>query len=252
MDLGIAGKRALVIGASSGLGLACCRALSAEGVDLVMYARNLERMEAARNEIAEQHPVKIDLVTGDVTVRSDVKHLATVLRESGGIDILVLNTPGPPMPMRDFLDENEDQRWSDAYVWQLESALNVLREIAPLFVDRGWGRIIAITSSSVKQPMDRHALSSVFRAGVQAALKHLVKELGPSGVTINSVAPATVMTPRVGVYHNLEERSKASPLRRYGLPEELGGTVAFLASQQAGFMTGEVLQVDGGITGALV
>jgi 3-oxoacyl-[acyl-carrier protein] reductase len=119
-------------------------------------------------------------------------------------------------------------------------------------IGRGWGRIIAITSASVKQPMPRHAVSTIFRAGVQAALKHAAMEMGPHGITVNAVAPATVLTPTFASFHDLERRTRETLLGRAGTPEELGGTVAFLASQQAGYITGEVIQVDGGMTRSLV
>ena len=250
MDLGIAGKRAVVIGGSAGLGLSSAHALASEGVDLVLFARDAGRLDAARTDLGK-HSVTVDVVPGDLKDREAVSRLRRDVVTSGGLDILVLNTPRPPSPMRDFLDEDDDERWNDAYTNQLHGALNVLRELAPLFVDRGWGRLIAITSASVKQPMPRHALSTIFRAGVQAALKHLVTELAPSGVTVNAVAPATIMTPTFTSFHNLEARVAATPLGRFGTPEELGGTVAFLASQQAGFITGQIMQIDGGITTAL-
>jgi 3-oxoacyl-[acyl-carrier protein] reductase len=154
--------------------------------------------------------------------------------------------------MRNLLDEDDDQRWSDAYRDQLCAALNVLRLVTPLVTARGWGRIIGITSASVKQPMPRHALSTIFRSGVQAALKHLVAEVGPAGVTVNAVAPATIATPTFGQFHNLGERVKVLPLQRPGTMGELAATVAFLASVQAGFITGQVIQVDGGMTTSLV
>jgi 3-oxoacyl-[acyl-carrier protein] reductase len=250
MDLQIGGRRAVVIGGSAGLGLACSHALAAEGVGLVVFARNRERLEAVRSELSES--VKVDVVPGDLTVQADVRSLAAFIHETGGFDILVLNTPRPPSPMRDFLAENDDARWNEAYLNQLQGALNVLRALAPLLAGRGWGRIVAITSASVKEPLPRHALSTIFRAGVQAALKHLVGELGSSGVTVNSVAPATVVTSTFAQFHSLEERVRQTPLQRFGRPEEVGATVAFLASEPAGFITGQTVAVDGGITRSLV
>jgi 3-oxoacyl-[acyl-carrier protein] reductase len=252
MDLGIAGKRALVIGGSSGLGLACAEALAAEGADLVLFARDKTRLDETCEELRSRFGVAVEPVAGDVTVREHVVGLRAAVTVSGGLDILVVNTPRPPSPMRDFLDETEDERWEAAYRDQLEAALHVLREIPPLLVGRAQGRVIGITSASVKQPMPRHALSTIFRAGVQAALKHLAAELGPHGITVNAVAPATVVTPTFASYHNLERRIQGTALKRAGHADELAGTVAFLASRQAGFITGEVIQVDGGMTVSLV
>jgi 3-oxoacyl-[acyl-carrier protein] reductase len=221
-------------------------------VNLALFARNPEALTAACGELSTKHDVSVEHHAGDVTRREDVQSLARWLSNSGGIDILVLNTPRPPSPMRDFLNEDDDERWDQAYRDQLESALNVLRRVTPLLLGKGWGRIIGITSASVKQPMPRHALSSIFRSGVQVALKHLVDEVAPHGVTVNAVAPATIITPTFSQFHNLEARVANTPLKRPGKPEELGGTVAFLASQQAGFITGQVIQLDGGMTRSLL
>jgi 3-oxoacyl-[acyl-carrier protein] reductase len=251
VDLGIAGKRAVVIGGSDGLGLACSEALAAEGVKLALFARTEARLNAVAGDLASRHGVDVLGIAGDVTRQEDVRALRDRLAEAGGADILVLNTPRPPSPMRDFLAETEDDRWERAYRDQLEAALFVLRHVTPLLLGKGWGRIVGITSASVKQPMPRHALSSIFRAGIQAALKHLVDEVAPHGVTVNAVAPATVMTPTFAQFHDLEARVAAVPLKRPGRAEELGGTVAFLASQQAGFLTGQLLQLDGGMTRSL-
>lgn len=252
MDLGIKGKRALVIGGSTGLGLACCNAFAAEGVDVSIFARNPENLKRAVESLTARFDVRVDGFAGDITSHQDVKALRDFALKTGGVDILVLNTPRPPSPMRHFLDETEDVRWEQAYADQLQSALFVLRELTPLLLNKGWGRIIGITSASVKQPMPRHAISSVFRAGVQTALKHLVEELAPHEITVNAVAPATVLTPTFSQFHNLETRLASTPLKRAGTMEELGGTVAFLASQYAAYITGETIQFDGGMTRSLL
>ena len=252
MDLGIAGRRAVVICASSGLGLAASEALAAEGVHLVLFARGAERVEREARRLANRHGVEVAWVAGDLTHQPDVRTLADRVRGLGGADILVLNTPRPPSPMREFLDETDDARWADANRTQLEGALNVLRAIAPILAERGWGRIVAITSASVKQPMARHAISSIFRAGVHAALKHLANELAGQGVTVNAVAPATIVTPTFASFHDLAARIAAVPLKRAGRPEELGAVIAFLASENAGFITGQTIQLDGGQTASLL
>jgi 3-oxoacyl-[acyl-carrier protein] reductase len=252
MDLGIAGKRALVIGGSQGLGLAVCERLAQEGVNLLVFARDPERLAAAAQLLRQAHGVSVETCAGDITHEQDVNRLAAQADALGDVQILVLNTPRPPSPMRDFLEETEQARWDQAYQQQLHGALLVLRKISPLLARSGWGRIVAITSASIKQPMPRHAISSIFRAGVQAALKHLSMELAHVGVTVNSVAPATVMTPTFRAFHNLEQRVQAVPVKRAGKPEELSATVAFLASEHAAFITGENLQLDGGQTRALV
>jgi 3-oxoacyl-[acyl-carrier protein] reductase len=128
--------------------------------------------------------------------------------------ILVLNTPRPPSPMRDFLEEQDQARWDQGYQQQLHGALLVLRKIPPLIAKTGWGRVVAITSATIKQPLPRHAIS--------------------------------------GSFHNVEQRVAAVPLKRAGMPEELAATVAFLVSEHAGFITGENIQLDGGQTRSLV
>ena len=252
MDMGIRGKRALVIGGSTGLGLACCSAFAAEGANVAIFARNPDRLNVAVESLSADYKVRVEGFSGDITSHQDVRSLRDWVAQTGGVDILVVNTPRPPSPMRNFLDETDDARWEQAYVDQLQSALFVLRELTPLLLGKGWGRVIGITSASVKQPMPRHAISSIFRAGVQAALKHLVEELAPHGITVNVVAPATVLTPTFSQFHNLEARVAAIPLKRTGTMAELGGTVAFLASRYAGYITGETIQFDGGMTRSLL
>lgn len=251
MDLRISGKRAIITGGSSGLGLAIAEQLAAEGVDLLLFARSQDRLAQCAVDLKHRYNVEVDVCAGDITAEADVARLVGVARQVSKAQILILNTPRPPSPMRDFLAEDEQARWDDAYRNQLHGALLVLRLVTPLLVETGWGRVIGITSASVKQPMARHAISSIFRAGFQAALKHLSMEVAASGVTVNAVAPATVMTPTFSSFHNLEERINAVPMKRAGRAEELAATVAFLASVQAGFMTGEILQLDGGQTRSL-
>ena len=251
MDLGISNKRALIIGGSSGLGLAAAKALAAEGVNVALAARNVGNLQAAAGQIEESFDVSAEVFSGDMTLQDDVRALAEWTRTTGGVDILVVNTPRPPSPMRNFLDETEDARWRQARVDQLDSPLFVLRHLVPLMLNKGWGRIIGVTSASVKQPMPRHAISSIFRSGLQVALKYLVEEVAPHGITVNVISPATVLTPTFAQFHDLERRTAGTALKRAGTLEEFGGTVAFLASQQAGFITGENIQFDGGMTKAL-
>lgn len=251
MDLGIHGKRAIVIGGSQGLGFAVAERLAAEGVDLLLFARNAETLAQASTQLQRAHGVRVDWCAGDITRTEDIAQLALQVTETGGAQILVLNTPRPPSPMRDFLAEDDPARWEQGYQQQLHGALLVLRQLTPLVAASGWGRVVAITSASVKQPMPRHAISTVYRAGVQAALKHLAMEIAARGVTVNAVAPATVMTPTFSTFHNLEQRIQAVPVQRAGTPQELAATVAFLASAHAGFITGETIQLDGGQTLAL-
>lgn len=252
MDLGIAGRTAVVTGATSGLGAAITEALAAEGVHLVLFARTAETLAQRAAHLVDTYGVEVCPVVGDMTVAADVERLAVEASRHRGADILVLNTPRPPSPMRNFLDEDDQQRWDDADRDQLGAALLVLRSVVPGIVSKGWGRVVGVTSASVKQPMPRHALSTIFRAGVAAALKHLAMEVGPHGVTVNCVAPATVVTPTFSAFHDLERRISELPLRRAGTVSELASTVAYLVSEPAGFITGQTIQVDGGMTLSLV
>jgi 3-oxoacyl-[acyl-carrier protein] reductase len=252
MDLGIAGKLAVVTASSSGLGEAVARALAAEGVKLALFARSENKLKALAAEIESRHEVPVLAFAGDMRSQPDVERFVAALREKLGTpDILVLNTGRPPRSLRPVLEESDDARWEDAYRTQLWGAVLVARHIVPLMLDKGWGRVIAITSASVKQPMVRHGLSTVFRAGVTAYMKHLANEVASRGITANTVGPGSIDTPTPRNPHDMAERLKRVPLGRLGRPEEFAATVVFLASQQAGFITGATLHVDGGTMAGL-
>jgi 3-oxoacyl-[acyl-carrier protein] reductase len=258
VDLGIAGKTALVTASSAGMGSNIARALAAEGVNVVLFARSASKLEALAHEIERDHGVTARAVPGDMLVPSDVERLAAVLKSGfGGPDIVVLNTGRAPNPIRATLDESDENRWHEAYRNQLWGAIQVAMNVVPLMTDRGWGRIIAITSSSVKEPMPHHSLSTVFRAGVTAYMKHLANELGSKGITANCVAPALIDTShRTGTAAYSEAqtqaRKKLTPLGRMGTQDEVCGVVTFLASVQAGFITGSSINVEGGMVRALL
>jgi 3-oxoacyl-[acyl-carrier protein] reductase len=258
MDLGISGKTALVTASSTGMGRNIAHTLAAEGVNVVLFARSAEKLQTVAREIEQTHGVKALAVPGDMLLLADVEKLAsTVKSEFGGPDILVLNTGRPPNPIRDTLEETDAARWHGAYNSQLWGTLQVAMHVLPTMLDRGWGRIIAVTSASVKEPMPHHSLSTVFRAGVTAYMKHLANEVGSRGITVNCVAPALIDTPhRTGTAAytaaQTEARKKLTPLGRMGRQEEVCGVVAFLASMQAGFITGSNINVEGGMLRALV
>lgn len=253
MDLGIAGKLAIVTASSGGLGDAVARALAAEGVHLALFARSEERLRANAVEIERRYHVRVAPVVGDMRSREDIENLVSVVkRDFGGPDILVLNTGRPPSPPRDeVLDETEDDRWEEAYRTQLWAAILAARIVTPLLVQRGWGRVIAITSASVKQPMPRHGLSTIFRAGVTGLMKHIANEVASKGVTVNTVCPASIVTDSLKRNYDLAERIKRVPVGRLGRPEELAAVIAFLASEHAAFITGATIQVDGGMIASL-
>jgi len=250
MDFGIKGKTAIVTGASSGLGKAIAEGFAAEGANVVLFARRAQLLEANARELQEKYAAKVRVVAGDMRNKSDIERLSAVAGEWGGPDILVINTGRPPVPMRAILDESEDERWQAAYETQLWGAVLLVREIVPRLVERGWGRVIAVTSASVKQPMPHHGLSTIFRAGVTGMLKHLANEVGTKGVTVNTVCPGSIATASMGNY-DMTERIRRLPVGRLGTPAELASAVLYFASQQAGFITGASLQVDGGGVGSL-
>jgi 3-oxoacyl-[acyl-carrier protein] reductase len=257
VNLGIRGKCALVTASSAGMGRNIAHALAAEGANVVLFARSADKLQALARDIEQQHAVRALPVAGNMIVREDVERLAaTVKREFGGPDIVVLNTGRAPNPLRATLDESDAARWHEAYHTQLWGSIQVAQHVVPLMLERGWGRIIAITSASVKEPMAHHSLSTVFRAGVTAYMKHLANEVGPRGITVNCVAPALIDTSHrsgTAAYSEAqtEARKKLTPLGRMGAQEEVCGVVAFLASMQAGFITGSTISVEGGMLRSL-
>lgn len=258
MDLRIQGKVALVTAASAGMGKNIANALAAEGANVVLFARSSDKLQVVAEEISSKHQVRALAVPGDMRVAEDVNALAEILAsEFGGPDIVILNTGRAPNPLRATLDETEEERWQEAYQNQLWGTIQVAKTVVPQMLNKGWGRVIAITSASVKQPMPHHSLSTVFRAGVTAYMKHLANETGSFGITVNCVAPALIDTShRAGsaayTPEQAETRRKLTPLGRAGTQEEVCGVVTFLASAQAGFITGSTISVEGGMIGAML
>lgn len=252
MNLGIAGKTAIVTASSGGLGEYTARARAAEGVNLVLFARSADTLRAKAADMAQQHGVKVVPIAGDMCIAADVDRLMQETQHHfSAADILVLNTGRPPVPMREVLDENDDARWLQAYETQSRGAVRVVSKVAPLMVARRWGRIVGITSATVKQPMTKHGLSTVFRAGLTGYLRHLANEIAASGVTVNTVCPASVGTEAMEKSYDLKLRAQQVPMKRIGKPEELGAMVAFFCSELAGFTTGAAVQVDGGMVASL-
>lgn len=244
MDLGLTGKVALVLAASKGLGKACAEALANEGAHVVIGARTQHELELAAREIREKSGRQV-LAIVDATVR-----------EFGRIDILVNNAGGPPFGRFESFD---DAQWQAAFELNLLSTVRFTRLVLPHMRKTGSGRIINIVSLSVKSPVEGALLSTSVRMGVIAMAKSLSNELGPDAITVNNVASGYILTDRVrqsGLKARLaqgmsEEEAigdltRDIPLGRLGKPEELAALVAFLASEQAGYITGTTIQVDGG------
>lgn len=247
MELGLRGRTAIVCGASAGIGLGCAEALAREGANVVMLARGAEALE--------REAARIDAlaVPGDVTSVTDLDLLVRRTVEAhGGVDVLVLNSGGPP---RTRALDVTDEAVEDAVELLLLSAVRLVRLCRPYLERSGHGRVIAISSSSVKEPIDNLALSNAIRPGLVGWLKTVSRELGPAGVTVNTIAPGRIDTERLReVYPDgpTEADLASIPLRRLGAPREIGDVVCFLASERASYVSGTTIAVDGGLTRGLL
>jgi 3-oxoacyl-[acyl-carrier protein] reductase len=247
MDLGLSGRTAIVCGASSGMGLAISEALATEGANVAMFAR--------RRDVLEREAERIGAlaVRGDVIVPADLERLvARTLEAFGGIDILVLNSGGPPPGPASGID---DESAEAAFELLLLSVIRLTRLCLPHLRRSTAGRIVAITSSAVKEPLTTLALSSAIRPGVVGYLKSLANEVGPAGITVNCAAPGSIDTARLAQLYPdgpSAEQLEAIPLRRWGQPSEFADVVCFLASDRGSYVTGTTIAVDGGLTRTLV
>ncbi|HKX71581.1 MAG TPA: SDR family oxidoreductase [Acidimicrobiales bacterium] len=245
MDLGIAGRCAAVAGASGGLGLGCAQALAADGVRVVLCGRDAARAEAAAHDIRDAGGDAVGLAADVSTVDGAAGFVARAIDALGRLDIVVANAGGPPAGTFASTDV-------DAYLPALE--LNLLSTVAmckaavPAMVERGWGRIVAITSLTVRQPAASLILSNTARAGATGFLKTLAREVAPHGVTVNSVQPGSHDTDRLRELHggDLAGAAAGIPAGTVGDPADFGAAVAFLCSERARFVTGVALPVDGG------
>ncbi|MEU5978917.1 SDR family oxidoreductase [Streptomyces sp. NPDC047315] len=250
MDLGLAGRVALVAASSSGLGLATARALAAEGAHVSLCARDPDRLARARAEVDASGPGRVLTTVVDLT---DAEEAAAwvdrTAEEFGALHVVVTNSGGVPFgPVESFTVAE----YRDAVEGNLLPHVSLALAAAPHLTAAGWGRIIMITSESVRQPHPGSGLSSVARLGVLGFVKGLVHTFGDAGVTVNVLAPGFHRTPILDVQYGeeVEERlaevARSLPLGRIGRAEDLGALVAFLASEQAAFVTGSVLVADGG------
>ncbi|HEU5181887.1 MAG TPA: SDR family oxidoreductase [Candidatus Polarisedimenticolia bacterium] len=263
MDLGIQGKIAIVCGASAGLGKATAAALAREGARVAICSRSLARVEAAAREIESTTGGKILPFAADVTDGKALDAMLEKLRgQWGAPDILVNNSGGPPPG--NFQDTPESA-WEPAYRLTLEAPVALCRKVLAGMKEKRWGRIVTITSLTVKQPAENLLLSNTYRTGLTAFLKTLAGEVAPFGITVNCVCPGYTETERLDeLAENLaakrgvmpaqvrEEWKKAIPVGRLGKPEEIGDLIAYLASDKAGYITGVSILADGGHIRALV
>jgi 3-oxoacyl-[acyl-carrier protein] reductase len=257
MDLGIAGRKAIVCAASKGLGRGCAEALAEAGVELVINARGAEALEATAEAIRGRHGVRVTAVAGDIT---DPRGRAEVLAACPDPDILVTNAGGPPPGLWSDWSREDFVKALDA---NMLTPIALMQAVLPGMMARGWGRVVNITSQSVKAPIPALGLSNSARAGLTGFVAGTSRQVAPRGVTINNLLPGIHATDRAdaldrGVTEaegiSMEEararRQATIPARRYGTPQEFGAMCAFLCSDRAGFVVGQNILLDGGATNA--
>ena len=257
MDLGIQDKVALVAASSRGLGKAVAQKLSREGAKLAICARNEIKISKAGDNIAAETGGIVQAYTADVTQKDQVKQMvADIISSLGSIDILVCNAGGPPPG---FVDDFSPDDYRNAVELNLMSTISLSYAVLPHMKKNRWGRIICIASVSAKQPVPNLILSNTARAGVLGYAKSLSEQVAAYGITVNSVCPGYTKTERVeelarsyadsgkGTQEDFYKTIEASiPMNRLGTTEEFAHTVAFLASEGAGYISGVALQIDGG------
>ena len=263
MDLGLAGKVALATASSRGLGKACAKELAAEGADVIMCARTPETLAQAAEEVDEAGTGDVTAVPADLSTEHGIASVVgTALEAYGRLDILLTNIGGPPLGT---FDEATDEQWLEAFENLHLSATRLIRAALPSMRKHRWGRIIGIQSGSVKQPIPGLTLSNGVRPAIAGLFKSLMPDLAGDNITINLVLPGVILTDRIiqnqtvraeAAGTTLEEQlttvASAIPAGRLGKPEELAAMVAFLASERASYITGSVLQVDGGFIRSVV
>lgn len=259
MDLGIAGKRAVVCASSKGLGLGCAEALAAAGCNLVMNARGSGALEASAEAIRTAYGVDVVTVAADVAT---AEGQAQLIAAAGDADILVNNAGGPPPGMWTDWDRDDFIKALDA---NMLAPIALIKALVPGMMERGWGRVVNITSQSVKAPIPVLGLSNAARTGLTGYVAGTSRQVAGQGVTINNLLPGIHATDRAkaldgGVVKaqgiTLEEartrREATIPAGRYGTREEFGATCAFLCSKHAGFIVGQNILLDGGATVATI
>ncbi|HEX4012649.1 MAG TPA: SDR family oxidoreductase [Candidatus Cybelea sp.] len=254
MDLGIAEKTALVTGASSGLGEAIALGLAAEGVRLVLAARRCDRLEAVAERARRHGAPEARVVALDLQDRASIAAALAEISGSGAApDIVVLNGGGPKPGRFSDLELGD---WDGAYQLLLRAMVELLRAVVAPMRSKRWGRIVALTSTSVKQPIDNLLLSNAFRTALVATLRTLAVEVAPDGVTVNSIATGRVETDRLrSLYGDDEAKLEAAgaevPIGRIATPDEFAPLAVFLCGRPAEYITGQTISVDGGLTRGL-
>lgn len=259
MDLGIRGKTALVCASSKGLGRGCAEALAEAGVNLILNGRGAEALEATATEIRTTYGVTVQTVQGDVA--TDAGRDA-ILRAATSVDILVTNAGGPPPGIWSDWTRDDFIKALDA---NMLAPIALMKALLPAMIDRGWGRVINITSGSVKAPIAQLGLSNAARAGLTGYVAGTARQVAGSGVTINNMLPGIHATDRaisldqgvmaaqgIDMETAKSRRCATIPVGRYGTAAEFGATCAFLCSAHAGFIVGQNIVVDGGAINATI
>ena len=257
MNLGLKNKIALVTASSKGLGRASAEALAEEGAKIAICARDGQALKTTADEIANATRSEVLAIPADMTSSADIEQVVKeTVNHFGTLHILVTNAGGPPAG---YFDEFDDRQWQEAFNLTMMSAVRLIRAAIPHMEKEKWGRIINITSLSVKEPIDNLILSNSIRASVHGMAKTLANQVAAYGITINNVMPGYIYTDRIQqLVQNTVERtgqnedevlagmSELTAVGRIGQPKELGALVAFLASEQAAYINGVSVPVDGG------
>lgn len=259
MDLGISGKTALVCASSKGLGRGCAEALAAAGVNLVLNARGADALEATAAEIRARFGVQVTTVAADVATEDG---RARLLDAAGSVDILVTNAGGPPPGLWSDWDRDDFIKALDA---NMLAPIALMKALLPGMIAKGWGRVVNITSGSVKAPIAQLGLSNAARAGLTGYVAGTARQVAADGVTINNLLPGIHATDRaisldtavckaqgIDMDAARAQRMTTIPARRYGTASEFGAMCAFLCSQHAGFIVGQNIVLDGGAINATI